>query len=60
MAKKRRRNPQEEPASARNLRYLYERGMADLRRRHGVSSVDELEMTPIARRMYELRRPGLR
>jgi len=53
MAKKRRdKNPREVPPTARRLRELYAKGISQLQARTGVSSIDELEMSPEARRLH--------
>lgn len=41
------------------MRELTDKAMAELMARQGVSTIDELEMTPVARRMYELHLEGL-
>ena len=51
MAKKRRDNARDVRASALHLRKLYDRGMAELMSRQGVSSIDQLEMSPAAPRL---------
>ena len=55
MAKKRRDNAQDVPASALHLRKLYDRGMAELMSRQGVASIDQLEMSPAVRRLHARR-----
>jgi hypothetical protein len=61
MAKKRKkRTDPEDIPSVRRTRELADRAMAELMARQGVSTMDELEMTPVARRMYELHLEGLR
>jgi len=55
MARKRSsKNPREVPPTARRLRELYAKGMAEVKARAGVSSIDELEMSPEARRLHGL------
>lgn len=60
MAKKRKKlTDADEIPSVRRARELYEKGMAELMARQGVSSIDELKMSPQARRLHELHVEGL-
>ena len=58
MAKKRKRDfdPYDAP-SIRRVRELYVKEMRELMAKQGVSSVDELKMSPEARRAFELLSP---
>jgi hypothetical protein len=55
VAKKRKKlTDADEIPSVRRAQELYEKGMAELMARQGVSSVEELKMSPEARRLHEL------
>jgi hypothetical protein len=58
MGKKRKRStdPNDIP-SVRRARELYAKGMSELMARQGVTSIDELEMSPEARRLTGLLSP---